>query len=146
VIAYEVEEWADIEAELTPLFASHWAEIAHDQDKIPLDVDYDRYRMIEPHIVTVRSDGKLVGYHISIITGHLHYKSTLFAFTDIFYLRPDYRKGMTGVKLFKEVENSLKGIGVVKMFTGTKTKIDIGPILKRQGFSVQEVVYSKVIG
>jgi GNAT superfamily N-acetyltransferase len=149
-ITYQVEKPSVVLPEMVPFFAAHWQEIAMNRDRVPLDVDYDKYLALGEagrlHVVTVREDGKLVGYHVSFIEPHLHYKSTLFAHTDIYYLDPPKRKGSTGVKLFQFVEQSLKSIGVKVMTTSTKAHADISPIFERLGWTKRETVFTKYIG
>ncbi len=150
MITYAVENWHDVKDEAMPLLLRHWDEIAADKAMIPLDIDYDAYDAIEAsgmlHILVARSDGEMIGYFVAIVRGHLHYKSTEMAFTDIFFIAPEWRKGLIGVKLFREMEKSLVARGVVKIFGSTKPKLDIGPIFERLGYHVHETVYSKLIG
>lgn len=149
MITYQREEWHDCLAEMEQLWPLHWEEVAADKDVIPLEPNYEMYDWIDQsgqlHVVTVRCDGKLIGYHTSIVRPHLHYKSSLSAFTDMYFIHPDYRKGMVGVKLFKEVEKSLKQRGVQKMFTGTKLSLDMGRLFEHLGWKETERLYTKVI-
>lgn len=149
MITYQREEWQDCLAEMEQLWPLHWEEVAADKDVIPLEPNYEMYDWIDQngqlHVVTVRCDGKLIGYHTSIVRPHLHYKSSLSAFTDMYFIHPDYRKGMVGVKLFKEVEKSLKQRGVQKMFTGTKLSLDMGRLFEHLGWKETERLYTKVI-
>jgi hypothetical protein len=70
-ITYQVEKPSVVLPEMVPFFAAHWQEIAMNRDRVPLDVDYDKYLALGEagrlHVVTVREDGKLVGYHVSFI-------------------------------------------------------------------------------
>jgi GNAT superfamily N-acetyltransferase len=148
-IEFQTESWLDVLPELKAMFDAHWEEIALNRDAIKLDIDYDLYERLtrsgELHLVTARDDGWLVGYHVSVIRPHPHYKSTLHCLTDVFYLRPEYRSGMTGYKLIKFFRDSLKARGVKKVLMGTKLGIDIDPLMKRLGFTPIERVYSLVL-
>jgi L-amino acid N-acyltransferase YncA len=150
MITYQVERWPDCVAELRELWLAHWAEVAMNKDTIKLDpweaayVELDRLEQLV--IVTVRRAGELVGYHISIVRMHLHYQATLHAFTDVYYLKPEERQGMAGVRLFSEVERALRARGVQKMFTGTKLSLDMGRIFERLGWTETERLYTKYIG
>lgn len=150
MVTYQVEDWFDCVAEMKLLWPLHWEEVALNRDKIPLEPDMDSYEAYAKagalHVVTIRADGKIVGYHVSVVRPHLHYKSSLSAFVDMYYLHPDFRQGMTGVRLFKEVEKSLKARGVQKMFTGTKLSLDMGRIFERLGWHETERLYTKYIG
>lgn len=147
-VEFAVESWSGALPEMRRLFDDHWQEIALNKDAIPLDIDYELYARLERdhelHLVTARDDGWLVGYHLSVIRPHPHYRSTLHCMTDVFYLRPAYRSGMTGYKLLKAARDSVQARGVKKMLMGTKMAIDIDPLLKRLGFTPIERVYSVV--
>ena len=147
---FQVERWSDLQAEMLPLLSKHWEEIAINRDKIPLDIDMDRYAALEEagalHIVTAREDGELIGYHVAIVSPHLHYKSTLHGITDVYFIRPEHRKGFTGIRLFKRVEEEMRKLGVRKLFTGTKLHLDMGKVFERLGYSPTERLYTKYIG
>lgn len=143
---YSVERWFDCKEEMKWLLPLHWKEIA--DPRIPLDVWWNAYdEMAEQlHIVTIRDENKIVGYHWSIVRPHLHYRQSLTAYTDIYFLHPDYRKGWNGVKLFKFVEQTLKARGVQRMYIASKKKLDMSLIFERLGWNKTEVVYTKIIG
>ena len=149
MITYQVEQWHDCLPEMEALWPLHWQEVAADKDVIPLEPNYEMYNMLvqtgQLHLLTARSDGKLIGYHVSIVRPHLHYKSSLSAFTDMYFIHPDFRKGMVGVNIFRAAEKSLKQRGVQKMFTGTKLSLDMGRIFERLGWKETERLYTKVI-
>ena len=148
-ISFQVEPYASCRGDIEPHLPSHFKEIALNQEAVPLDVDWHTYNEMADkgalHIVTARKSGALVGYIVGFVRTHPHYKSTLHTFTDIFWLHPDCRKGMTGVKLFREYERSLKARGVVKVFIASKCHLDMSPIFERLGWHRTEVVYSKVL-
>lgn len=151
MIVFQLENWFDVKEEMTPLFPLHWEEVAGNKDKIKLSVWWDVYdamaREGQLHVITIRNkDLELVGYHWSIVRPHLHYKDSLTAYTDLYFLLPEYRKGFNGVRLFRFVEKYLKKIGVQKMYSASKVKHDKSPIFERLGWDRTEVVYSKYIG
>lgn len=149
-VTFMVEKWSDCLMEMADLWNEHWEEVAINRDVIRLDPDIAQYNEMERagslHVVVGRYAGKIVGYHISIIRPHLHYRTSLSAFTDVYFIRKSHRKGMTGVRMFKAVEHTLKARGVQKMFTGTKKHLDMGPIFERLGWTPTETLYTKVIG
>lgn len=148
-VTYTIENWSDAWREMEPHWHAHWLEVALDHDSVPLAPDIESYNTLEKngnlHLLVVRKDGKIIGYHIAIIRTHLHYKHTLHAFTDIYYVAPEHRQGMTGVKMFKEAEKSLAQRGVKKMVSGTKTSLDMGKIFERLGWRETERTYTKCI-
>ena len=150
MITYQVEPWSRVWPELQPHWDAHWQEVALNRDTIKLNIDWDAYAAYDAsgalHVMVVRKDGAVIGYHLSIVRPHLHYKDSLNAFTDVYYIAPEHRKGTVGVKLFLEVEKSLKARGVEKMFTGTKLSLDRGRIFERLGWTETERLYTKFIG
>jgi hypothetical protein len=149
-VRFEVEKWRDALPEMEPILVKHWREIALGHDKVPLDIARDRYQELcdtgALHVVTARKDGELIGYHVAIISGHLHYISTLHAITDVYFILPRYRLGFTGIRMFRFVEAEMRKRGVKKLITGTKLHLDIGAILRFLGFGATETVYTKYIG
>ena len=148
-ITFAVENWHDVKDEALPLLIRHWEEIAADKAEIPLAIDYASYDALEAagslHILVARKNGAMVGYYCTVIRSHLHYVTTLFAFTDIFYIAPEHRGG-AGIAMFREIEKSLKELGVKKFFSASKPWLDVGPLFERLGYTKHEVVYSKMIG
>lgn len=147
-LAYAVESWFDVRAEVGPLWRLHYAEIA--DKRIPLDPDFDRYDQIallgKLHIVTVRDRGKLVGYLFAIVDTHLHYRHTLFAGFDLYWVDPVHRRGWAGVRLFREAEQTLRARGVRKVVANTKVAKDMSRIFERLGFQEAERIHTKYLG
>lgn len=130
-------------------FKRHHQEVALDHETVPLDIDLDFYHQQARdgflHLVTVRDDGLLIGYHLSFVKPHVRYKSTLHAFTDVFYLAPAYRRGLTGYRLFQYVERTWKERGVKKAVGGCKLHIDLLALYSRLGWREVERVFTKVL-
>lgn len=149
MITYQSELMREIRAELEPILPLHWAEIACDKDIIKLNFDWDRYFLMEDNgmlsLLTCRVDGKLVGYHITFVMSHFHYKDTLHGFVDIYYLLSEYRKGRIGINLFREAEKALVKRGVVKVYTATKSHMDMSAIFERLGWRLNEYQYAKIL-
>jgi len=149
-LTYVVEPYLDAIAEMRELYPEHWAEIALDKDAIQLEPDYATYDLLARtnvlHLVTARDgEGKLVGYHLSMIHPHLHYRSSITCFTDVFFLKKDYRRGMAGYKMLKFFRDSVKARGVQKIYMSTKLSLDLGPIMDRLGFKPIERIYTMVL-
>ena len=135
--------------EIQRYWPEHYSELASNKE-IELAPDYDWYVRTAMngclHVVTVRDGDKLVGYHISIVAPHIHYRNSLTAHTDIYFLDKAYRKGFFGIDLFKFMEESLKARGVERIYMMTKTDSDKGKILDRLGYVEKERIYTKMIG
>lgn len=150
MITFQVEDWFSTKSKMEWLFPLHWKEVATYQDKIKLELDYQTYDHLasvgQLLIVTVRDGVKIVGYHWLIIKPHLHYKDSLTAATDVFFLHQDYRKGFNGINLFKFVEKTLKEMGVERFIISSKVTHDKSKIFERLEFDRVETVYTKFIG
>lgn len=148
--AFAVETIDECLDDMRHLWGLHWEEIALDRDKIKLEPDVDTFRVLEQagglHIVTVRDGGDMVGYHVTIVRPHLHYRSSLTGYVDMYFVHPDYRKGRTGIGLFKYAEQTLRERGCQRIYTGTKLHKDMGKLLEYMGHKETERLYVKYIG
>lgn len=148
-LVFAEERYSDAIEEMRLMYPAHWAEIEKDADTIPLDMDYERYELLERlgiiHLVTARIDGRMVGYHLFCVSPHLHHKSSLTAVSDIFYLKPSYRKGFNGINFLRFAESSLKARGVQRAAMESTMRRDFGVILRFLGWGVMGHLYSKVL-
>tara|TARA_R110000782_G_scaffold250814_1_gene338204 strand:- start:1456 stop:1911 length:456 start_codon:yes stop_codon:yes gene_type:complete len=150
MITTQIESFAESLPEFKPLFPLHWAELALDRDKVPLDPQYEVYAQREALdqllFVTIREDGMPIGYFIGFIAPGLHYKTCLTCTMDIFWLHPDKRGNSTGAVMFNFVEKELKRRGVDRWFVGSKCHLDASWMFERLKFERVEVYYSKWLG
>lgn len=135
---------------MKPLFPLHWQELALNQDKVPLDPQYDIYlardQRGEVLFVAGREAGELIAYFVGFIAPGLHYKTCLTLTMDIFWVRPEYRGKSAGIRLFKTVEAEAKRRGVQRMFMGSKLHKDAGWLFERLNYEPVETYYSKWLG
>ncbi len=148
MIRFERARFADVEAEIAPLWEANWREVSPDQERVPLDPDWAKYRALDLggflEVTTARRSGVLVGYSISTVDGHLHHRSTLFAMQDLRYLRPDCRGGRTAMRMSQAHEVQLRARGVAVMLTAVAEGADRdGRLLRRLGWAPAETIYSK---
>lgn len=145
-VHYAVEHYREAIRDIKPLYNEHWSEVALDQDIIKLNPDYKKYRLLADqglmHCVTAREAGRLIGYYLAFVYPHLHYKDSITAFTDIFFMTKERRKGWAGYYLLKTARDTLKARGVQRIVLPMKNHIDIGPLLKRLGFEWIERTYT----
>jgi GNAT superfamily N-acetyltransferase len=150
MITAQVEPWSDFVVEVQPLFQLHWAELALDKDKVPLAPQYGVYAARdaagELMVVTLRKEGRLVGYFVGFIAPGLHYATCLTLTMDIFWTHPDIRGKFAGVTLFREVEKEARRRGVDRMFFGSKTHKDASRLFKFLDMEPVEIYYAKWIG
>lgn len=150
MITAHVESFTERLEELKVLLPMHYEELALNKDKVPLDPQYDIYikreAMGEVLFVTLREAGRLVGYFIGFIAPGLHYRTCLTCTMDIFYVHPDVRGRMGGVRLFRAVKAELKRRGVQRWFVGSKTHADASRLFEALGFHKVETYYSMMVG
>jgi GNAT superfamily N-acetyltransferase len=134
--------------ELKKLFPLHYEELCVTKD-FPLTPDYDAYKRLADagmlRCITVRADEEVIGYAIFIVQPHLHYMTCKTAFEDIYYIRPDYRKGRVGIRLFKYAEEVLKGIGVNRIIMHTKIHMDNSKLFEYLGYKWTDKLFTKIL-
>lgn len=155
-LLYRRARLGPIAKELRPLFVLHWKELALNQDKIPLDVDWDRYLELDLvgrlQVLTVRDGDSLVGYVFNLISPALHYRSTMWCHIDMYWLAPAYRFGWNGVRMFTENEKFVKRTGAKIISVAEKLHFknefgrQVSVLFKRMGYSPIERIYTKYIG
>lgn len=155
-LAFAWERFPGIARELLPLFKRHWQEIAVNKKRVPLDpnfklfCDYDLVGVLR--VLTVRAQGKLIGYVFVMVGPHLHYASTTWCHVDMFYLEPEHRRGRTGIRMFNEVELHARDAGAAVIYATEKLHFKnrrgkpVGRLFRYLGYRPTERVYSKTIG
>lgn len=137
-------------SEIDRLLHMHYDEIAENKDKIKLNVDHKFYfqgsKAGAIHVVTARKEGELIGYFVSIVRPHPHYKDHIFAMNDVLYVHPDYRKTSVSVRMFQYAEKALKAMGVSKIVLHMKTKHPFVSFAEKLGYTLEEYNFAKYIG
>ena len=152
MITAQVESLTENLEDLKSMFPDHYRELALNQDKVPLDPQYDIYLARDAAgqvmYVTLRKDGELIGYLVAFIAPGLHYRTCLTCTTDIFFIHPDYRDGSPGpaIKLFRAAQKEAKRRGVDRWFVGSKVKHDASRLFEYLGFEKVETHYSLYLG
>lgn len=140
----------NVRHEMQRLLDAHWREVELNQDKIPLQPDWEQYSKLDAlnvlHIYTARSNGILVGYVVFFVSPAIHHREYLFAVGDVIYLEPRHRAGLNGIKLLQYAEQALKQTGVSLISINSKVDTPIDSLLKRAVFTNTERVYTKYIG
>lgn len=149
MITCAVEPFPAFLEEVKPLLPIHWKELALNQDKVPLDPDYDAYLKLDAAgqilLVAVRKEGALIGYFIGFVRRHVHYKSWLTCGMDIFYVLPEHRGGV-GKKLFRTVEAECKRRGIQTLIVGSKLHKDASWLFEHLGYTEVERYYQHWVG
>jgi hypothetical protein len=146
------ERLAHISRELLPLFRRHWKEIALNQSKVELDPDWNRYFELELtghlHILTARYSGLLQGYVFNLIGPHLHYVSTRWCQTDMFWMDPRSRRGWFPMQMLIENMRGLKEREVCVHNIGIKCHFQsdrMHKLMTRLGYKPCDIIYQKVL-
>lgn len=130
----------------------HWQSLALNQDKVPLDPQWDVYYQRESQgelliMGLYAENDELAGYFIGFIAPGLHYSTCLTCTMDIFFIREKFRGNlMLARKLFRSVELELRSRGVSRWFVGTKLHKDVGRLFEALRFTPVEMYYSKWLG
>lgn len=152
MVTFAPEKFKDCWQEMSAIWPKHWEEVALDKDKIQLNMAVDAYLKLGEnglfHMIVARDNGKIVGYHGFFVHPHMHYRNALMAFTDFYYIDPNYRRGTTGIKLFRASERYLESMGVKKFFIQTEIHdgLDHSRIFEFLGYRFVEKTFAKAIG
>lgn len=148
MIAYAEEDPTAFFRELAPILPIHYEELCVTKD-FPLDPDYAAYDRMQKagmlRAITCRSDGELVGYIIFFVHPHIHYKSCVTAFEDLYYVKKEFRKGRVGIKLFQFAESVLKGTGVHRIIMHTKIHMDNSRLFEYLGYKNSDKLFTKLL-
>lgn len=145
-VTFQKELFIRLMPELPEIFLEHHEEIEEDHVD-PLDPDWPRYMHMEMagqlHIMTMRADGYLAGYYFAVVVPNLHHKTRLCAYSDMFFVRKDFRMGWYGYRLLAETDKMLATLGVKKSYLVTKEEHPITILLKRLKYVLAERIYTK---
>jgi len=148
MIEYKDDDWLENLDALKEIIKDHYEELSVTKT-FPLDPDWDAYKQLldigRLKFITCKDDGKLVGYIIFFISPHLHYKSCLTAFEDIYFLKKEYRKGRTGIRMFQFAEKVMKELKVDRLIYATKVHSDNSSLFEYFGFKLMDKVFTKML-
>lgn len=148
MITAQVEALRDVLAEMRPLFPLHYADLSlHAKHGFELDPQYGVYLERERQgmvlCVTLRKDGRIIGYQVGFIAPGLHYQGCLTHSPDIFFIHPEHRGGSAALRLFRAYEKELRRRGVDLWFGGSKNHKSTGQLFESLGFEAVETIYAK---
>ena len=148
MVTYQLEKYIDCLDELKEIYPEHYEELSVTKS-FELEMDYEAYNKIDSvgalKVVTCREDKKLIGYIIYTISPHLHYKSCITAFEDLYFVRKTHRKGRIGIKLFQYAEKVLKELGINRIIYSTKVHLDNSRLFEYLGYAHTDKLYSKLL-
>ena len=150
MITYQVEKFTDVIPEFKNIIEQHCDEISlYNKEIAPLDPDWELYKNMDKanllFTYTVRNESRLIGYYVSVVIKHLHYKQTLVSDCDVFYLLPEYRKGLIGYRLILWAEKELEKIGVKIIILSAKFNKPLESLAKRLGHKPLDLKYFREV-
>lgn len=148
MIVFAIEPFSSVYAELLPLLEQHYGEIStHKDHDVPLEPLVEAYRAREADgsllMVIGREAGQIVAYFVCFIAPGLHYRSCLTCSPDIFYVAPERRTSIAGIRMFRFVEKELKRRGVKRWAVGSKVQHDASALFRFLDFEPVETTYEK---
>lgn len=148
-IAFAFEPFERAFPEAQALFAEHFDEIAEHKDVFGApDPDLDFYRALERggalRVITARDRGRLVGYFVFALARRKHYRTVMGAVEDLYFLAPEYRKGLTGFRFLRYCAQAMAETSAQVISMRTKINHNHGAMLERLGFRPIEIIYEKV--
>lgn len=147
--AYQVEPWAPFRDESAALLPRHWDELTL-EPRGPFAMDWQRYEALDSigalSLVTMREDGRLVGYSTMIVATAMHSRTSLEAYMDFFWVAPEARGHMGGLRLFRTQERELKRRGVQRMNVGSRLHKDASRLFAAMGYTPYEMWLTKWLG
>jgi GNAT superfamily N-acetyltransferase len=148
-IIYEDVDALQFLPEFEKLFPLHYEELCVTKE-FPLDPDLDAYKALAAakmlRTITCRADGELIGYIVFTINRHMHYRTCVTAFEDLYFVRKDYRKGRVGIRLFQYAEKVLKQFGVNRIVLHTKVHLDNSKLFEYLDYKWTDKVFTKILG
>ena len=130
------------------LLAAHYAEAIERRKRPELNVDWDWYRSVESvgmlAIVAMRDGGAMVGYAAFMVGPHPHCRQHRVATNDVFYIKPDYRKGTHAAKLRRYCETMLRDeMNVDEIAISAERGSTLQRLLELADYKELERVFSK---
>lgn len=130
------------------LFGEHWQEVAGFKKLMILAPDEECYRAAEAAgqlIVLAAFEGStVVGYSVSIIKAHLHYRDLTVAVNDVLFLTPAMRSRGNGDALIAATEQHARERGAKLLFWHAKLNTALDIMLPRKhGYVLHEHIYAK---
>lgn len=145
-VTFQLEPFPEFFKESFDLRLRHYDEICTDKRRV-MAIDENEYGALwikgALQILTVRDEGKLIGYFVTIIRPHSHYAGTIVGYEDAHYLAPEYRKGGIGLRMVREALGYLKASGVDEVIVHTKVTMPTGKLYEHLGFKATDVLYTK---
>lgn len=144
---FAVEPLKDCWDEWRKMTELHWVETMQWQHgKQEWNPSFERYSTYEAMgcfvMITVRDQGKLVGYCGAYVVESMHSQVKI-ATEDFVFLLPEYRKGRNGVRLYQFCEEEVKRRGCKEISLTVKPETGAKRLIEFMGYSLVNLQYCK---
>ena len=144
MITYTTENVEENLSALKMLAKLHYKEVAP-YDDIPLDVNWGRLIRLEKAGILkfyAMKDGAIIlGYAMFTVGTSTEYQTSLQASLTNIFIHPQWRG--RGFRFISWCDAQLKNLGVQVVYHHVKSKNDYGVLLKRLGYDIMNIEYSK---
>ena len=146
-VQFAVERFRDVYAEAQPLMTAHWEEIAKNKQLLHLNPNEKLYAQMAANLVlvTARDAGKLAGYFLWVLVNHPHCADVRTAEEDLHYLRPEYRRGLTGYLFLKFASQAAIDAGAQLLIMREKVGHEHRAVMQRLNFAPTDIVYTRAV-
>lgn len=129
------------------LFRAHYDEITRHKDVCALDPNWPAYEHLEASgallVLGAWDSSVLVGYSVTMLAPHLHYRDTIIAQNDVLFVSPDSRGSRAGLALIKTTERMAKERGAALMLWHAKPSTTLHAVLPRLDYAEHETIFAR---
>ena len=130
------------------LIQAHYEEVALHKDLMELDPDWKRYYEIDLKgnllvLVAVKQKVGMVGYSVTFLLSHPHYRRLIVAQNDVLFVASEVRSTGIGPRLIFDTERRARDRGAQLMLWHAKQQTALEKLLPKLGYGVQDIIYSK---
>lgn len=144
MITYTTERIAGNIVRLEELAKLHYKEVAPYED-IPLNINWAKFvKMNEIGVLilfVMRQEGELVGYSTFTVSHSIEYSTSIQASLSNIFIHPSHRG--RGMRFISWCDEQLKNLKVQVVYHHVKVKNDYGVLLKRLGYDIMNIEYTK---
>jgi len=148
MITYTLEPIASIWDECLACCQAHWLETSMYAEGQVLDLRLERYEEHEKARVFVtivaRDNGIFAGFCWMYLTPSMHTQELL-ATEDVLYLKPEYRRGRNGYRLYQFVIDEMRRLGAKHIMVTAPPGSASDRILATMGGTLAAHAYTKAL-
>jgi GNAT superfamily N-acetyltransferase len=142
-IRFQKESWVRCWPEIKVTAQDHYAEVGETEGAVNVEALSAQENSGKLVCFTVRDGEKLVGYWWGQMFNSELLGGSLCAFNQALYVNQVFRGTGIGKMLNEFVEASLRQMGVVRVYVGSRSHKSIVPILTHLGYEESEVILEK---